>query len=318
MRRASVIIPAFNAAETIGQTVTSALRQAGVDLEILVVNDSSTDSTEAVVHALARQDSRVRLLQNAGPRGPSAARNTAIRASVGDWLVLLDADDTLLEDRIPKLIAEAETRELDALADNLFLIDDETGRVLGTAFPDWMMGRAAPIDLKWLLLHDMPGGESRTVGCCKPVLRARALKETGLFYDEDVRISEDYLLYGTMILAGLRFGVTPAPGYRYHLRTASLVHSAGNSDGHVAVNRRLWQAWRGSKSAASEDLGTIFTKREAAFRYADFVYAARSRRGLALVRAVGKLRLAFALRKLTNAAVKRFSRALSPAGLARR
>jgi len=88
--RVSVIVPAYNAEHFIARTIASALHQEGVDLEVVVVDDGSTDRTKDVVDSL--RDPRVRLL--AGPnRGVSAARNEGVRASAGEYVAFLDHDD---------------------------------------------------------------------------------------------------------------------------------------------------------------------------------------------------------------------------------
>ena len=215
------------------------------------------------------------------------------------------------EGRVSRLIDQAEARRLDALGDNMDLVDDESGRLLGLAFSDLMMLREEPIDLEWLLKHDMPGGDCRTFGCCQPIIRAKALQDAELLYDEDVRISEDYLLYGRMIISGLRFGVTAESGYRYYLRSSSLVHAAGHSDGHVAVNSALRSAWsQGEVERRDRKLEALFHRREAAFRYADFVYAAKSRKPGPLLRATLRLKFGFALGKLIRSAGRRIRRAV--------
>jgi GT2 family glycosyltransferase len=91
--RLSVVIPAFNAARTIRAAVGSTLRQSVPVLEVIVVDDGSTDATAQVVAGI--DDPRVRLVSRANG-GPSAARNAGIAAARGKWVAFLDADDLWL------------------------------------------------------------------------------------------------------------------------------------------------------------------------------------------------------------------------------
>ncbi len=91
--RLSVVIPAFNAARTIRAAVGSTLRQSVPVLEVIVVDDGSTDATAQVVAGI--DDPRVRLVSRANG-GPSAARNAGIAAARGEWVAFLDADDLWL------------------------------------------------------------------------------------------------------------------------------------------------------------------------------------------------------------------------------
>jgi glycosyltransferase involved in cell wall biosynthesis len=87
----SVVIPTRDRPELLALTLRSALWQEAVDLEVLVVDDGATGGTAGVIRQV--QDTRVRLLRNAGPPGVSGARNSGIRAATGAWVAFLDDDD---------------------------------------------------------------------------------------------------------------------------------------------------------------------------------------------------------------------------------
>jgi glycosyltransferase involved in cell wall biosynthesis len=99
----SVVIPAYNAEQFITQTLKSVLAQSYKNLEILVVNDGSTDRTAALVKRLARQDSRIQLLNQVNA-GVAAARNLAIQQANGTFVALIDADDLWHADQIAKQV----------------------------------------------------------------------------------------------------------------------------------------------------------------------------------------------------------------------
>lgn len=105
----SIIIPAYNAEKTVRNAVDSVLRQTITDLEVIVVDDASTDGTSQTVNTIA--DPRVRLLQAQKNSGPSASRNLGIRDARGCWLAFLDADDEYTPDRLEQLIEAGHGRE---------------------------------------------------------------------------------------------------------------------------------------------------------------------------------------------------------------
>lgn len=88
----SVILPAYNAQTTLGATLASVQAQTHENLEIIVVDDGSTDTTHDLVVAVQASDSRVRLIRQANA-GVAAARNRALLEARGDWIAPLDADD---------------------------------------------------------------------------------------------------------------------------------------------------------------------------------------------------------------------------------
>jgi glycosyltransferase involved in cell wall biosynthesis len=95
----SVITPVFNGAAWLGEALDSALAQSFHSLEVIVVNDGSTDESLALAQAKARTDDRVRIIDQANS-GLPAARNRALSAARGAYLALLDADDAWLPDHL--------------------------------------------------------------------------------------------------------------------------------------------------------------------------------------------------------------------------
>ena len=100
----SVIIPAFNAAEYIRQTLHSVLAQTYQSLEVIVVDDGSEDDTDAIVEEFVKKDARVQLVKQCNA-GVGAARNTGIRMARGEYIAPLDADDIWFPEKLEKQVA---------------------------------------------------------------------------------------------------------------------------------------------------------------------------------------------------------------------
>ncbi len=101
--KVSIIIPAYNAAATIEETLRSIMAQTYDDWEAIVVDDGSRDDTLQVVLAICQLDGRIRLIQQAHA-GVSAARNRGLVEAVADWVLFLDADDLILERHLEHLV----------------------------------------------------------------------------------------------------------------------------------------------------------------------------------------------------------------------
>jgi succinoglycan biosynthesis protein ExoO len=100
--KVTVIIPTYNSASFVGRAIRSVLEQSMDDLELLVVDDGSTDGT---VDALTGfRDSRLRLIRHSSNRGQCEARNTGLRAARGEWIAALDNDDAWPRERLAKLV----------------------------------------------------------------------------------------------------------------------------------------------------------------------------------------------------------------------
>jgi len=96
----SVIIPTFNGSQNIRRAIMSALNQTYPNIEIIVVDDGSTDNTVEVVKDI--KDERIKLLRHSTNKNGSAARNTGIRASNGEYIAFLDDDDEWFPEKLFK------------------------------------------------------------------------------------------------------------------------------------------------------------------------------------------------------------------------
>ena len=91
--KVSVLMPAYNAEDTIAHSLLSLLEQTWSNLEILVVDDASIDATAVIVEDLARKDARIRLICKEENDGAYAARNTGLALATGDLITVQDSDD---------------------------------------------------------------------------------------------------------------------------------------------------------------------------------------------------------------------------------
>jgi glycosyltransferase involved in cell wall biosynthesis len=129
MPRVSVIIPTYNQARYLSAAVRSVLSQTYGDLELIVVNDGSTDNTRQEVAGFS--DSRVRYIYQEN-RGLSAARNTGILASAGEYIALLDSDDVWLPRKLELQVEFLDSCSETALVySDAYLFDDQTGDITG-------------------------------------------------------------------------------------------------------------------------------------------------------------------------------------------
>jgi glycosyltransferase involved in cell wall biosynthesis len=110
----SIIIPCYNAANTLGQTLSSLQAQTLTDWEALLVDDGSSDATGAIIEQAAASDPRLRVLHN--PRkGPSSARNHGVAYAQGRIIAFCDADDIWAPHKLSCMAAEFENPKIDAI-----------------------------------------------------------------------------------------------------------------------------------------------------------------------------------------------------------
>ena len=110
MPRVSVVIPVFNAAATITRAVESVRAQTWGDWELVVVDDGSTDGTREILQGIAREETRMRVIER-DHAGVAAAANAAMAAARGEFLARMDADDVAHPERLAAQVAYLDTAE---------------------------------------------------------------------------------------------------------------------------------------------------------------------------------------------------------------
>ena len=206
----SVIIPAYDVTEFIGEALDSVLAQTFADYEIIVVNDGSPD-TEELERALAPYMSRIVYI-NQENRGVSAARNKGITAARGSLLAFLDADDTWLPNYLDVQVARIQADPtIDVLYPNVMMFGgrSETGEEFMVICPS-----SGEVTFERLLSQEC------NVSNCS-IARRDTLVRAGLF-DESLRSVEDFDLWLRVIKKGGRIAYHRDVLARYRRRSGSL------------------------------------------------------------------------------------------------
>ena len=185
MTRFSIIVAVYNAEPYLEKCLDSIRAQTCGDYEVICVNDGSTDGSWDILQARAFADARIRVVDKANG-GPSSARNDGIRLAQGDYLCFLDADDALEPIALERIGQALENFEFDAI-------------VFGWSyFPAGLADRfvrehasvrdaAYPAFKPELLFEEMSNPYLRLA------VRREALAESGVMFDESLRVGEDAL-----------------------------------------------------------------------------------------------------------------------------
>ncbi len=207
----SVVIPTYNRAEWLGNTLRSVLKQTFIDFELIVVDDGSTDDTENVVQSFPRVQ-YVRLQEN---RGVSGARNTGLSRAVGRYICFLDSDDLWCERKL-----EVQVGWMESNADCRVCYTDEIWIRRGVRVNPMNKHRKYSGDI---FRHCLP---LCIVSPSSAMLRASLFDEVGAF-DESLPACEDYDLW-------LRIAVK----YPFHfIEEPLIIKQGGHSD---QLSRKYW------------------------------------------------------------------------------
>lgn len=220
----SVIMANFAGGQYIERALDSVLAQTMSDIEVIVSDDSSPDDSVMRVIEIQRRDPRVRLVLAEENGGPARCRNRALAEASGDWIAIVDSDDLIHPERLERLLAAAESANVDAIADDL-LFFHESGAPSRLLLPE---AQHAPLEVgavDWILAGDngLP-----PLGYLKPLIRTAALR--GLRYDETLRVGEDYDFMLRLLLQGVTLHVVPEPWYFYRRHDQSVSHRISGRD----------------------------------------------------------------------------------------
>jgi glycosyltransferase involved in cell wall biosynthesis len=217
----SIVIPAYNVAQFISETLATVFAQTFTDFEVIIVNDGSPDTGEFELAIMPYRE-RVRYLKQEN-RGASAARNTGLRAARGELIAFLDADDLWLPNYLAEQLEFMRQYGCDlACADAMiFGVSADAGR----SYMDSLMESAPPEGLVTFL--ELVNAE-RSLITSGVIVRRDLVLEVGLF-DEALRNAQDFDLWLRLARHGARLAYQRKVLLSYRSRPNSLSGDAINS-----------------------------------------------------------------------------------------
>lgn len=226
----SVIVPVFNTERYIGECLNSVINQTLKEIEIIVVNDGSTDNSGNIISDFARKDSRIKVV-NKENGGQSAARNLALKIAGGEYIQFLDSDDLLDENALQTLYSYSKENNLDQLFYDAQMFYEtkelEAAQVISSSYyqrkgsyPDIESGKAAFVHMS-------------TEGDFKPSAgpqfnRRKFLADNNISFCEGI-IHEDDLFTMQSVLLAERVGVlNETYFYKRRVREGSTMTASGH------------------------------------------------------------------------------------------
>lgn len=204
----TVIVPVFNAATTVHRAASSVLDHTRASVELLCIDDGSSDHSASVLDRLAADDSRVRVLHPGRNQGVSTARNLGLDSALGAWVSFLDADDEVVPGALDRLLAVA----LEAGSDMA------VGHVLGLDRPPtagMALRNGAGRVLK-TRLRESPWLQSVSGHHCGNLYRRQLLEQHHIRFAADLALGEDQLFQATVMVRADAIAIIEDTVYLYH------------------------------------------------------------------------------------------------------
>lgn len=217
--KVSVIIPVYNCGRCLPRCIDSMLHQTFRDFELILVNDGSTDDSEAVCRRY--KDNRIKVVSQPN-RGVSAARNRGLEEVCGEWIYFCDADDELYEDALERLTEKLSSSEVSFVMAG-YEVYDESGRIV----------YSRPEREELMLSADQcvenmfnPQFYNYQGYLWTKLFRRDIIEEAGLKFDERISFNEDRLFCTQYLcsMSDMGFYFTH-PIYKYYKRQGSSMSS---------------------------------------------------------------------------------------------
>lgn len=211
----SVIIPVYDVAQYVFDCVNSVLRQSYSDLEIIIINDGSTDNSGTICKQCASQDQRVKYYEKKN-EGLSSARNYGLIHATGDLIYFLDADDFLAENAIEALVEELISSKSDIVSSAFTMVNESEESSSKTINADFIRGDNSLFYLQRITNH-----------ACAKLYRKELFD--GISYPVG-RHYEDVATTFRLYNKAARVSHTDSGMYFYRMRAGAITNSISNQD----------------------------------------------------------------------------------------
>lgn len=215
MPKVSVIIPTYNREKYLPEAIDSVLNQTFQDFELIIVDDGSTDNTKEILKPYL---SKIRYIYQKN-KGPSAARNTGIRYSTGEWIAFLDADDIWLLYKLKLQVKYLEEHPDIALVYADLGVFNEKGVIEKNHYLSRKISRPTGYIFQELVMRPL-------ISTITVMVRKSIFDTVGLF-SEDLLIGEDYELW-LRIAKNYKIGYLPKVVAMYRIHKLSIIQGDFN------------------------------------------------------------------------------------------
>ena len=212
MIKVTVIIPVYNCETYIDETVRSVIEQTERNIEIIVIDDGSTDNTPAILQSLAEKDARIKLCSRSNSGKPSIARNTGLRYARGKFICFLDGDDLYNPGKVARgLDVMALYPEIDLVFHDVKYLTQQGGEVQGTFLgaagfqtmaADYLEEVGRRVYLSRPKFYNFMSTIITGIHTSSVMIRKERLDREDIWFPEDLIIGEDIDLWFRLVKGG--------------------------------------------------------------------------------------------------------------------
>lgn len=226
MKKLSIIIAVYNGEKFIEKCINSISNQTYKTLEIIVIDDASTDKTYEMCNKLKNKDNRIRIYRNQFNMGVSASRNKGINYSTGDYITFVDVDDYIEKDMYNKLLKVLEDDKIGIAMCNFFMQYQEKDIRKNIEKVEILTQTEM---FEKIFLSDFFGGF-----VWNKIYRINIIREKNLKFDEDIHICED-LLFNYKYISSISKGYYTSEKMYHYIQNSDSVYNNYNSNWNSVI-----------------------------------------------------------------------------------
>ena len=231
--KVSIIVPVYNSAKYLEKCLDSICNQTLQDIEIICVDDCSTDNSYSILKKYAQKDKRILLIKQASNQGQGIARNTGLKLAKREYIGFVDSDDAIDENYFESLYERAQKNEADITSNCLYYVSENNQLKEG----DWF--NFAQIE-KECLTDRLEKMKTVYANCntspCKHIYKSKFLKEHKIEFQNGVFHEDQYFIVKAFYYANKIIQETSnCPKYFYFLHENSSMHQKNNKQKYRKV-----------------------------------------------------------------------------------
>ena len=228
MPKVSVIMPAYNAEAYIKEAIDSILGQSFSDLELIVINDCSVDSTETVI--LGYSDCRILYLKNEKNMGVAATLNRGLEVASGEYIARMDSDDIALPERLTQQVQFLDEHPDYAICGSSLIVFGKNQHDRPFPYP------VTDKEIRANMIFNSPFAHPSIM------MRAEMLKQCGRYYDQNYEKAEDFELWYRLLRYGKGYNFQqPLLRYRHHGKQVRTANAAEQKEAVLRLRNRMVQ-----------------------------------------------------------------------------
>lgn len=236
----SVIVPAYNVETYVAKCLDSILSQDCSDLEVLVINDGSTDATVSEVERFVKRDARVRLISQKNG-GLSRARNTGLDNAKGEYVLFIDGDDELPSGAIKRLVTAIEDQNADAAVGSIEVVYEAHHELKDSDTWYYTIRQKGTLEAEDALIDDFH------CSACGVLFRRSIIEDNGLRFPNGL-LFEDACWHWMYFTCCQKIAFVTEPAYRYWRHAQSIMSSTfeqkeGAAIQHLYVADKIFTFW---------------------------------------------------------------------------